>query len=758
MSPIRVLDSTGRWVGLLACVAAAVAALGDVRPEAVAAFAVLGAVGILVADAHGRRRPGPSRGPAEVADAILDAGDLASIEAAIRAEIAAWPDVAVEWCTLTTIIPSSTRPVDRALERDLARVLARVGDRGLDPVRVALPRGDAIAVPCGASSDLVLVAAGRSLPVGIEDALADLAVLAGIASRQAALADELAGHRYASRFEKLVSFASDAIFIIDVNGRIRYASPSVTPVLGYWSVDVEGSSFVDLVVEAQRDDVGTFLGDVQLQDARHPSSVELGFRCADGTTIAGELTGSNLLANPDVRGVIVTVRDISARIRLEEQLRHQAFHDALTGLANRSLFRDRLDHAMRSRRDPTDLAPAVAFLDLDDFKYVNDSLGHGAGDEYLRVVAERVQACMRAGDTAARVGGDEFALMFEEVPGVSQLRSLVQRVVDAVSEPVMIGQDEIVHAGASAGIATSTPDVRSSEDLLRHADMAMYQAKVRGKGRVVRYEPEMQGQVSERVELTADLDAAIRNDELEVHYQPIVQLDTERVVGVEALVRWPHPARGLLEPDAFIRLAEDTGLIVPLGVAVLRRAVADLAGWQAQGVSGVRLAVNVSPREFVHPEFQAAVLGALEAYGIVPELLQIEVTEDVLAGDGTAETRMRALAGRGVHVALDDFGLGVSSLQALQRMPLDQLKIDRAFVSPLRAPHQATMARAIVEVAETIGADAVAEGIEHHDELAALRSLGCSLGQGNLFGPPSPAESVLPMLLAEQKTSAAGRL
>ena len=750
--PAWVFDSVSHSVGLLACLAAAAAsALLGLPAALTAACAFMGAVTIVVVGARSRPAVGSVRNATVIADEILAAGDLVGVESAVRAEIESWPEFDLRWCALAPIVSlDDQRRLPHSVARELQLVLTAVDLSDPAPTLTSLPDGEAVALTCGSESNLVLVVKASSIPDDAASVFGGLAALAGVAARQIDLERELGSQRRSVRYEELVRFSSDAIFIVDASGTIRYAAPSVTAVLGRLSADVEGTALRSLVVDEQQADIDTFLGNVQLLGARNPTSVALRFLRNDGVEIDGELTGANLLDNADVRGMVVTIRDVSGRIELERQLRHQAFHDGLTGLANRALFRDRLDRAIRVRRDATDHAPAVAYIDVDDFKAVNDSFGHAAGDQVLRAVAERINACLRGGDTAARLGGDEFAILVEDIPDDDALVLLVQRVVDAIAAPMTVGRDTIVTVSASAGLATCAGDVSSSDDLLRRADMAMYRAKLRGKQQVAHYESGMQDVVHERMEIAADLDRAIRSGEIGVHYQPVIDLVSERIVGVEVFVRWERSERGVVEPHDFLEVAEETGLIVPMGALVLDRALRDLREWQDLGVDGFDLSVNVSARQFLHDDFESMVLGTMAIHGIDPERLQLEITEGVLtAGGARAEERLRRLVAHGVSVALDDFGTGQSSLRTLQALPVGQLKIDRSFVSTLDTDGR-TITRSIVDLAVSLGASAVAEGIERPDELAALRDLGCGFGQGNLFAAPGPAATVLPLLLTDR--------
>ncbi len=742
-----------RFAGAVACLGGALSAVYGQPSSDTAALAILGAVAFL-AVARPRRDSDEPRPPADIADDLLEARTVGDVEAVVLSELEGWSGVELAWCILTPHVAAGTRNLDAVVQRDLERVLARISETDVGPVRVALAYGEAVVVPCGARSGLYLVVAcAHDIPASLIPRVTELALLAGFASRQLAVDAALDRKRESTRFEELVRFSSDAIFILDAAGTIRYAAPSVTGVLGHLSVDVEGHRLIDLVDPSQIDDATSFLALVQRQDPRNPTSVELRFRRADGSEIEGEVTGANLLGNGDVRGIVVSIRDVSARHALEQQLRHQAFHDALTGMANRALFNDRLERAMRVRRGRHDQAPAVAFLDLDDFKTVNDSLGHAAGDTLLATVAERITNCLRGADTAARLGGDEFAILIEEVVDDRALVDVIQRVVDAVGAPITLPGDHVIEVRVSAGIATSTDGVESADDLLRRADLAMYRAKLRGKAQVVRYEPEMHRAVSDRLTLTAELDDAIREDAIDVHFQPIVDLETERVIAVEALARWPHRTRGMLSPLHFIGLAEETGLIVPLGMSVLRRAVGALADWHAHGLTHLMVSVNISPRQFRDEAFSRELFEVLDEHGVDPTCLMLEITEACFSSDyEMAADLLRSLVDSGIRIAVDDFGTGHSSLRTLQQLPFHQLKIDRGFVSPLRDDDERALAATIVDLARSLGADAVAEGIEDATELNALRRMGCTLGQGHFFGLPTDEAAVLPMLLAEGRT------
>ncbi|MFL5847156.1 MAG: putative bifunctional diguanylate cyclase/phosphodiesterase [Solirubrobacteraceae bacterium] len=416
---------------------------------------------------------------------------------------------------------------------------------------------------------------------------------------------------------------------------------------------------------------------------------------------------------------------------------HQALHDALTGLPNRALFLDRLEHALaRAVRGGSEVA--VLFLDLDRFKTVNDSLGHAAGDELLCVVARRISGCMRAADTAARLGGDEFAVLLEDLVSTREAVRVAERIISALEEPIEVAGRE-VFVGASIGVATGS---YGAEDLLRHADVAMYRAKAQGKGRYAMFEEGMQAEVIDRLELEADLQRAIDRGELEVFYQPIIALASGEMAGHEALVRWRHPTRGLLSPGGFIPVAEETGLVVPIGRFVLREACRQAAEWAATTGTDLSMNVNLSGRQLEDPALLDDVTAILRETGLPAARLVLEITETVLMHDTeTTIERLRALRALGVRLAVDDFGTGYSSLRYLNRFPLDVLKMAKPFVDGLGSQEEdPALARAIIDLGANLGLTIIAEGIERSAQLVQLRRLGCPMGQGYWFARPMPAD------------------
>jgi diguanylate cyclase (GGDEF)-like protein/PAS domain S-box-containing protein len=590
----------------------------------------------------------------------------------------------------------------------------------------------------------IAVASGSRVPNEVDESLAILGTQCALALDALVQSQEHHEKRSEARLQQLVRHSSDAILIVGRDGRIRYQTPSVVKMLGFLTVDLDGAAVERLLHPDELGHVGSFLDQLVHGPAEAVRTIEAKLLRADDSTIHAEIVGSNLLDNPDVGGVVLTIRDVSGRRTLEDQLRHQAFHDPLTGLSNRALFADRVEHALdRVRRDDSP-TPAVAFIDLDDFKLVNDSYGHGAGDELLRAVADRLRSCLRTGDTPARLGGDEFAILLEDSPDIESVLEVAERVLDSLLAPVMIDGSEI-YARASIGIATRRDANTTPDELLRNADLAMYTAKANGKGCIELFEPGMHHRAADRVAIRGDLDQAVAHGDIKLVYQPIVRLIGGEVVGFEALARWTHPERGAISPAEFVPIAEDTGAILPLGKLVLRQACEQLARWlEANPGAAWRMSVNLSARQVLAPDLVALVREATEAAGIGPESLVLELTESVLLADSEQVLRrLQHLKDLGVQIAIDDFGTGYSSLSYLQRVPFDMLKIDRAFVAALRHEVPATsLVRTIMDLGRTLGRVAVAEGIEEQVELEGLLELGCELGQGHHFGRPADADTL----------------
>jgi diguanylate cyclase (GGDEF)-like protein len=431
---------------------------------------------------------------------------------------------------------------------------------------------------------------------------------------------------------------------------------------------------------------------------------------------------------------------------LEGQLKHQAFHDSLTGLANRALFTDRVEHALAHRRMGS---TAVLFIDIDDFKTINDSLGHEAGDSLLVSVAERVQVCLRPADTPARLGGDEFAILLEEMSEPEDALRIADRIIDSMRSPFILqGKEIFVHV--SIGIAVTEDGRGEASDLLRNADVAMYRAKSQGKGRYEMFQPDMHEAALARLRLKGELQRAVDQDEFGLLYQPLVDVESGTIVGAEALVRWKHPEHGLVSPDGFIALAEETGLILPMGTWVLQRACHQARAWQLRSDDARDLVINVnlSARQLQNPDLVDEVAVVLRSSGLAPQSLTLEITESVLMSDTEAAiSQLQALKKLGVQLALDDFGTGYSSLSYLRQFPIDILKVAKPFVdSLLKGVEDAALAHAIVKMGKTLGLETIAEGVELGDQWTHLKRLGCDLAQGFYFSAPVDEETFVRLL------------
>src|SRR5215218_6501548 len=557
------------------------------------------------------------------------------------------------------------------------------------------------------------------------------------------------------RFRSLVQNSSDIITILEADGTVRYVSPAVERVTGYKPEEQIGTNAFGSVHPDDKEQALNTLAEVLKRPGLHPP-LEFRVPHKDGSWRYLEHVVNNLLDDSAVRGVVVNSWDVTERKALVEYLSYQAFHDPLSDLPNRVLFMDRLEHAIiRANRRGNKVA--VLFMDLDNFKVINDSLGHKAGDQLLVAVAERLKACLRPEDTAARLGGDEFTILVEDITSVGEVVQIAERIAEILQPPVPLGEQE-VFATVSTGIALNISAQELPADLLRHADLAMYQAKHKGRARYEVFEPSMDAKAVERLMLETGLRRALVRQQLRVHYQPIVALDNNKIAGVEALVRWEHPKRGLLLPEEFLPVAEETGLIVRIGQWVLREASKQARIWQEHhpSIPPLTISVNLSTREFFHPELVAEVLDESE---IDPASLQLEITEGAMRSNGTysADRTLRNLKRMGVQLAIDDFGLGYSSLSYLKRFPVDFLKIDRSFIAGLkREPNGVStkdteIVKAMIELTHALGLKVIAEGVENAEQLIRLRQMKCDLAQGNYFSEPLPSEELV-VILAENFT------
>ncbi len=564
------------------------------------------------------------------------------------------------------------------------------------------------------------------------------------------------------RLAALVHNASDLVAVLDASTTITYATSSALAVVGLSAEELTGRRLLSIVAP---DDARLLAQHLVNSAPNDEHAVRLRINHADGRARQVEGSLVNLVANSAVRGFVLTVRDVTDRVALEDQLTHQALHDPLTGLANRRLFNDRLAHAIE-RQGATDAEIVVLFCDLDDFKNVNDRSGHDVGDQVLIHVAERVQASLRIGDTVARLGGDEFAILMEGA-SLAEGLDVAARVVASVSEPISLSGGEVV-VGVSVGVAASGPDARgpdiaapiddgtpsprdqplSSAEILRNADVAMYLAKDRGKAGVAVFESRLHEKAMQQLQLRVDLEQALCSDELVLHFQPTVDLTTGEIAGFEALVRWQHPTRGLLPPMSFIPTAERTGQIVPLGQWVLRTACIAAVGMQTPG-RRVTISVNVAAAQLASPTFCDEVKQVLHDTGLPPECLQLEIIESVLLGDlDTISARLEALRSLRVRIAIDDFGTGYSSLAYLRRLPVDVVKVDKSFVDNVTTDaHDAALTQAIIAMSQSLQLVTIAEGVEEAGQADWLTAADCRYGQGYLWSRPVPLDEARSLLV-----------
>ncbi|MGH2366569.1 MAG: putative bifunctional diguanylate cyclase/phosphodiesterase [Chloroflexota bacterium] len=555
-----------------------------------------------------------------------------------------------------------------------------------------------------------------------------------------------------AHFRSLVANATEVIAIVDAAGTLRYQSPAAERVWGYAPEQLTGTNTHDLVHPDDRAAAQALFAQV-LAGSGTTLTAELRLRHANGTWRDCEVVVTNRLADPGVAGLVATYRDVTERKRYERELAQLAFHDPLSGLPNRALFLDRLERAL-ARAERHHRPVAVLFLDVDNFKVVNDSLGHGVGDQLLVTVAERIQTCLRAEDTAARLGGDEFTVLLEDVTAGHEAEAVAERIAATLQVPIVLQGREVV-VTASIGIAFSAPGRDRPDGLLRHADLAMYRAKTAGKARWAVFDQSMNDAAVERLELETDLRRALDREEFRVYYQPITHLGSRRITEVEALVRWEHPQRGLVSPAQFIPVAEETGLIVPLGQWVLEEACRQTRIWHREcpaqpGEAPLTVSVNLSARQFQHPELVEDIARVLDETGIDSRSLKLEITESVvMANADAAVLTLHRLKDLGVQLAIDDFGTGYSSLSYLKRFPVDTLKIDRSFVDRLgQNPQDTAIVQSVVALAKTLRLSLTAEGVETAEQLGHLQELGCDRGQGYYFARPLPAVQVVTLLAA----------
>lgn len=547
-------------------------------------------------------------------------------------------------------------------------------------------------------------------------------------------------HRY------LVDRSPDLIYTLDAAARFMFVNERFSQILGYERDELLNLHYAGIV---HPDDLlqAEHAFNERRTGMRAARNVEIRLRRKERThgddatrTIVLSAMGvyTNGAEPSRFLGTYGVCRDISERKRAEEIISYHAFHDQITGLPNRTLFRDRLSLAIaQARRNSSQFA--VLFIDLDRFKVVNDTRGHVQGDLLLQQVAARLRRCLRSSDTLSRLGGDEFTILVPDLRGAGDAQTKAQRILEELRRPFRI-EGEDVAISASVGVALYPGHGANEDEIVRNADLAMYQAKRRGKDSVCFFEPGMSALFSEKIRLEGELRLALQRSEFELHYQPIHNVARGTVEAVEALARWRHPRLGLLDPSRFIYIAEETGLVCALGDLVLESGCRQLAAWHRDGYAGLRLAVNISARDFDREDFVPRVAATLARHGVPPSCLELEITESVLIENAdTAADKVRQLRKRGVRMSIDDFGTRYSSLGYLQRFPVNTIKIDQLFTRELEStpPHSPIVA-AIVGIARGFGLDLVAEGVERESHRELLRGLGCDSMQGYLFARPLP--------------------
>jgi diguanylate cyclase (GGDEF)-like protein/PAS domain S-box-containing protein len=541
------------------------------------------------------------------------------------------------------------------------------------------------------------------------------------------------------RFRALVEKSWSGVALLDADLAFRYSGASTERLLGYCEDDLAGTSFLGYVHPRERETMREMLAALAAGSA-HESQAELRFRHKNGIWIWLEAFAQDMQHEPSVGAIVLNYRDVTQRKATEKQLEYQAYYDALTGLPNRLLFRDRVINAVaQARRNRRGVA--VMYLDLDHFKLVNDSLGHSLGDALLSEVAVRLQSCVRASDTISRLGGDEFTILLIDTSSSEAIAGVARKILQSLTHPFRVEGHELF-VTASIGISIFPSDGDEVETLLKSADSAMYRAKELGRNQAQMFTASMNERYGRRLALEQSLHHAVERDELVLHYQPIFDRNRKKIASLEALVRWNHPSRGLVQPGDFIPLAEETGLIVPIGEWVLRRVCRDLRRWRDAGLPPMRIGVNISAPQFQQLGFAGLVAGIMHEYSCDPTGLELEITETVAVQNiETTMNAMRELKEIGIRIAIDDFGTGQSSLVYLKRFPIDTVKIDRAFVRDVTTDESAAaIVSYVINLAHTLGLAVVAEGVETEAQWAFLKLNACDHMQGYLFSHPLPAD------------------
>jgi len=561
-------------------------------------------------------------------------------------------------------------------------------------------------------------------------------------------------HRY------LVNSSPDIVYMLDQQGRFAFVNDCITQLLGYRNEQLIGMHYRDLVYIEDAEQAGYVFSPRAREDSS-PRTVELRFKCCDHdrppqffeiNTIPIELQCSDIfdaedeLSDESFVGIYGVARDISERKDAEQTINFQAYHDLLTHLPNRALFKDRLNLAVaQAKRSCHQMA--VMFLDLDRFKLVNDTLGHIYGDELLQQVSQRLQRCLREGDTLARFGGDEFTLLLPEIEDKNDAKVIAKKIIENMREPFVIEGHE-VYVTISVGISMYPNDGTSMDSLVKNADIAMYHIKGHGKNDYQFFCREMNEASMQRLSLERDMRKGLESEQFELYYQPQVDAITGQIVAVEALLRWQHPTLGLISPTDFIAVAEETGLILPLGEWVVRKACSVLRNWRDMGIMDVRMAINLSSMQIEHKSFVGIVKDVMQKYRLAGHDLEMEITENLIMQDmENAIKKLVQLNELGIQIAIDDFGTGYSSLSYLQKLPIHTLKIDRSFVHEIQeGAEDACIVDAVIAMAKGLKLNLIAEGVETEYQVDYLREKGCGEIQGFYFGVPAPEEETVALL------------
>ena len=590
----------------------------------------------------------------------------------------------------------------------------------------------------------LLVGAAELALVGLQESLPILAGQAATMIDRISLNREISRRDSQAYFRTLVINATEVIAIVDDDDRVTYVSPAAEHVFG--TAELAGHSILDVIDPSQRDDVRAVLD--ATRTGRPSDGLDLWLvRRVDGEKVYAEAAIGDMRSEPGVSGLVITLRDVTERRRLEQELLARAYVDPLTGLGNRLQFQDDVAAAADGRDTGV---RGVIVVNIDDFRVVNDTMGHEVGDELLIAVAKRLCSVLAGHGTVSRLGGDEFGAVIDGAPDIAHIERLAEQVIAVSSDAFRVG-GSLVTVHLRAGVATSA-DAHSAKELLGQADVALDSAKNSTTSRWRRYEASLHAETIDRMQLRTDMDRALTDGAFMLHFQPIVSLDSTSTVGFEALLRWPHPTRGMVPPNFFIPIAEESGLIVPLGSWVLRRAIEAAADWRRLNPArSPYISVNVSVRQFRTPDFVELVFAELERYGLPPELLNLEITESLLLGDdGEIQADIVRLRQAGIKVSIDDFGTGYSSLSYLHRVAVDTLKLDRSFVDTISTSRQQLdLVRGIIQLAETLALEVVAEGVETEEEHHLLADAGCALGQGYLFARPMAEEDARQRIIDE---------